>query len=313
MAHSTLKATPIDAVILWVDGNDKKHQAKILPHLNNANGINSLSFNNRFKQVNEIKFAVDSIYKFAPYIRNIFIVTDNQTPHFLKTKSNNNYNKVSIVDHKTIFKDYEHLLPTFNSRSIETFMFRIPNLAEHFVYFNDDFFLINKTVRNDFFKEGLPVLRGKWLNFDNNSFVKKFKKPRVGHKTAQQKGAKIAGFKNYYNFHHTPHPFRKATFEACFKANKNLFLENAKYKLRSGDQILMQSLINHTEIKNKSCVLKKDIELLFFRSYKKPLIWYKFLLTTKGKNKKFLTLQNLDRCPTNILPFILKWITKRTL
>ncbi|RZK55569.1 MAG: hypothetical protein EOO87_07555 [Pedobacter sp.] len=33
---------------------------------------------------------------------------------------------------------------------------KIPNLAEHFVYFNDDFFIINHIEKERFFKNGLP-------------------------------------------------------------------------------------------------------------------------------------------------------------
>ncbi len=55
-------------------------------------------------------------------------------------------------------------------------MHRIPGLAEHFVYFNDDFFLIKHTKPTDFFRDGLPVLRGKWLKFDNDIFYKNLRK-----------------------------------------------------------------------------------------------------------------------------------------
>ena len=108
-------------------------------HLLRINQINSKKFRTRFDQVNEIKFTVDSILKFAPYIKKIHIVTDNQTPGFL-ANSKIYKDKVSIVDHKIIFKGFEQYLPTFNCRSIETCIYRIPNLNEHFIYFNDDFF-----------------------------------------------------------------------------------------------------------------------------------------------------------------------------
>jgi len=190
MASKGISQHPIDAVILWVDGNDLPHQEKMLPYLENPASIKSKKFKIRFNQVNEIKFTIDSILKFAPYIRNIFIITDNQTPSFLTKKQNTNtYKKVSIIDHKVIFRDYEQFLPSFSSRSIESFMFRIPDLAEHFIYLNDDFFLINPTEPDDFFKNGLPVLRGKWLNFNKNIFHKKSRLKKTGHKAAQQKPA----------------------------------------------------------------------------------------------------------------------------
>jgi hypothetical protein len=35
-------------------------------------------------------------------------------------------------------------------------MYRIPGLAEHFVYFNDDFYIINHVAQERFFRNGLP-------------------------------------------------------------------------------------------------------------------------------------------------------------
>ena len=302
----------IDAVILWVNGNDDKHKIKISNYVDNKSEISSTKFRTRFDQVNEIKFTIDSILKFAPYIENIHIITDEQTPEFLEKIDNNDYyKKVSIVDHKVIFKDFEQFLPTFNCRPIETCMHRIPGLAEHFVYFNDDFFLIKHTKPTDFFRNGLPVLRGKWLKFDKDIFYKKFKKIRVGHKKAQQKAAKLVGLKKYYNFKHTPHPLRKSTFKTYFNNNPNIFIENIKYKFRNENQFTPQGLANHIEIKNKSCVLISDLELLYMRSYTKPLFWIKFIFLLNGNKKRFLGLQSLDQCPSKTLKFLSKWIENR--
>lgn len=302
---------PIDAVILWVDGNDEKHYNKILSYLEDKEKLKNKKFRTRYNQVNEIQYTIDSILKFAPYIQNIYIVTDEQTPQFLKEKKSDTYNKVSVIDHREIFSGYEDYLPVFNCRPIETCIYRIPNLAEHFIYLNDDFFLINDTKPEDFFKDGLPILRGKWQKFDTDVFYKKFKKARIGHKYAQQKAAQLLGFKNYYNFKHTPHPLRKSTFESYFSNNQDIFVENIKYKFRNDVQFTPQGLANHIEIKNKTCVLKDDLQLMYFRSYKKPLFWYEFKLNIQSKGKLFLGLQSLDLCPPHILKYLLDWLGKR--
>ena len=312
MKKDKANTLPIDAVILWVNGNEDKHRNKISKYVENKSVSSSKKFRTRFDQVNEIKFTIDSILKFAPYIENIYIITDEQTPDFLeKNVKKDCYSSVSIVDHSVIFESYEEFLPTFNCRPIETCMHRIPGLSEHFIYFNDDFFLINPTKPSDFFRNGLPVLRGQWLKFDKDIFYKKFKKTRIGHKRAQQKGAEIIGFNKYYNFKHTPHPLRKSTFETYFKANAKVFLDNIKFKFRNENQFTPQGLANHIEIKNKTCVLKKDLELLYFRSYKKPLFWYQLLMQLKGNEKKFLGLQSLDLCPPKKLGFLIRWIENR--
>ena len=312
MTNNTAHQHEIDAVILWVDGNDQQHKAKMLPYLEDKTKINSEKFRTRFDQVNEIKFTINSILKYAPYVRNIHIITDNQTPDFLKNSNDETYKKVAIVDHKVVFKGYEDYLPTFNCRPIETCLYRIPDLAEHFIYFNDDFFLINDTKPGDFFKDGLPILRGKWLKFDKDIFYKKFKKPRVGHKSIQQNAARLAGFNKYYNFKHTPHPLRKSTFENYFNSNEDVLIENIRHRFRKTSQFTPQGLANHLEIKNKTCHFKDDLQLMYFRSYKKPLYWYRFKLNIKSKGKLFLGLQSLDRSPPHILDYILGWLEKRT-
>ncbi len=208
----------------------------------------------------------------------------------------------------------EEYLPTFNCRPIETRLYKIPNLSEHFIYFNDDMFLINPTNSTDFFIDGLPVLRGKWKKFDEDRFLKKITKKFVknkklgNHRLAQQKGAKIAGFKKYYKFHHVPYPLRKSTFEMFFESNKQIEVENIRYKFRNLHQFTPQSLINHLEIKNKTCVLKDKLQLIYIKPFRN-FIWVIKYKLNNSNNKLFLCLQSLDRCKPNKLEYILNWLT----
>ena len=64
----------IDAVFTWVDGNDEKHIDKMASFFSGANNWKNKKFKTRFRQVNEIEYAVKSILKYAPYIKNIYIV-----------------------------------------------------------------------------------------------------------------------------------------------------------------------------------------------------------------------------------------------
>jgi hypothetical protein len=72
----------------------------------------------------------------------------NQRPFWLL-----DHPKITIVDHKEIFKDPAQL-PTFNSQALECHLHRIPNLAEHFIYFNDDVFVGQPLSESDFFTDG---------------------------------------------------------------------------------------------------------------------------------------------------------------
>lgn len=53
---------------------------------------------------------------------------------------------------------------TFSSACIELFMWRIPDLAEQFIYGNDDMIPLNELKESDFFKEGKPVMQFGWQN-----------------------------------------------------------------------------------------------------------------------------------------------------
>ena len=64
-------------------------------------------------------------------------------------------NKLFENDEEYIPPEY---LPTFSSHTIELNLHRIPGLAEHFVYFNDDTFITQNMKREAFFRGELPVL-----------------------------------------------------------------------------------------------------------------------------------------------------------
>ncbi|MDR2839877.1 MAG: glycosyltransferase, partial [Paludibacter sp.] len=102
----------------------------------------------------ELKYSLRSAEKFAPWIRKIFIVTDNQIPDWLDVT----HEKIKIIDHLDILPP--EALPCYNSVIIEYFMYKIPDLSEHFLYANDDMFF-NAAVQPDFFfnADGYPIVR----------------------------------------------------------------------------------------------------------------------------------------------------------
>ena len=133
----------IDFVYLWVDGNDPKWIAK----RNACIGEPSKDEKNckgRYVSNDELKYSLRSLEKYAPWIRKIFIVTDNQVPEWLDTT----HPKIQIVDHTEILP--AECLPCFNSVIIEHHLHKIPGLSEHFLYGNDDMYF-NKPVTPDTF------------------------------------------------------------------------------------------------------------------------------------------------------------------
>lgn len=309
---------PIDAVITWVDGKDEQHQQKMLPYVDKAI-VSKKEFRTRLDQVEEVKYSVHSILKYAKFVRNIFIVTDNQTPNFIKNKKAGEYDNVFIIDHKDIFKEDSKFLPVFSNRPIETKLYNIPGLSEHFLYFNDDMFLIKETKVSDFFIDSKPLIRGKWLKYEEEKLHKKIFPPsekdkaKPKHKRAQQRAAEVVGFKkHFFRFQHIPAPLRKSTFKTFFENNRNVEIDNVKYKFRDAAQFTPQGLANHIEIKNKTCVLKNDYQLIYIHK-DKYFAWskYKLSVMVKNPNKLFLNLQSLDQCPKDKLSFFLNWLENK--
>jgi len=260
---------PIDAVILWVDGSDPRLAEKRKRYLNGASGSNHPGAHpTRFSSVNEIRYCVLSIFKFAPFVRNLFIVTDGQDPNLyedIKTIFPERLSSLRIVDHKEIFRGYEKYLPTFNSTSIESMVWRIKDLSDNFIYFNDDLFLIREHQPGEWFRNNRPVLRGKWrLAPYRKIFNKYFKialnrylrnnpdyKPNLSFYISQWHAASLLGMKTRYFFHcHTPHPLSRTRLENFYAENNVLLETNIADRFRNQDQYTMIALANHLEIRD---------------------------------------------------------------
>lgn len=144
----------IDIVYLWVDGNDPQWLAKHNACIGKTEDKSAVNCKGRYSDNDELKYSLRSVEMYAPWIRKIFIVTDNQVPKWLDTSNP----KIRIVDHKEILPEVS--LPCFNSRLIEHFLYKIPGLSEYFLYANDDMFINRPVTPATFFAaDGLPIIR----------------------------------------------------------------------------------------------------------------------------------------------------------
>lgn len=144
----------IDFVYLWVDGNDPKWRAKHDAFVGKTTVGAEVNCPGRYANHDELKYSLRSIEQYAPWIRKIFIVTDDQTPEWLDTSNP----RIQIVDHKEIMPPQS--LPCFNATVIEHFIPNIPGLSEHFLFSNDDMFLGHAVSPETFFAaDGFPIIR----------------------------------------------------------------------------------------------------------------------------------------------------------
>jgi len=314
----------VDAVITWVDGSDPNHAQKLKTYLESLGSEGPPS--SRFANCGEIDYCVLSILKFAPWIRNIFIVTDRQTPEIANSISKTPYaSKVKIIDHQEIFNGYESYLPTFNSRSIETVLWRIPGISERFIYFNDDFCLIQPVSRNDFFRGDKVVLRGFWrrpvrgrkLRYELERllfFLKLIKKqPRYNmHIAGQEFSAAIAGLSSKYLWiAHNPHPWRRSTIEQFFSENPKLFESNMSYKLRSSNQVLCQFLASYLEIKKDNVIIDNALSTLVFNKKDRSLSALERKLKLAEQNESLAFVCTQGSADPAIRDAIFSWLDAR--
>ena len=253
---------PIDAVITWVDGSDPKWQkskAKYAKKYLSPESTNAA----RFRDWDNLDLVVQSIKQNLPWIRQIFIVTAGQTPKWYDGKDS----KVKLVFHQDFIpKKY---LPTFNANTIELNLHRIQSLAEHFISFNDDMFVINPMRPTDFFKNGLPCDFGllhihcqkqSLMIYDicNNNVslinehfdIKNIKKshylnPRYGFKNNLKNLflLECPRFPGFFNIH-LPQPLLKSTCQAVWQTAPDTLDQTCQHKFRTKDDV------NHWVIKD---------------------------------------------------------------
>ena len=140
----------IDFVITWVNMNDPEWQSEFNKYSNIGKNSRNGTSKARFREHGFLRYWFRGVEKYAPWVNKIHFICNGQLPEWLDVNSP----KIHIVRHEEFIP--AEFLPTFNSVVIERYMHKIPGLSEHFVYFNDDFYIINNVDENRFFRNGLP-------------------------------------------------------------------------------------------------------------------------------------------------------------
>lgn len=313
---------PVDAVITWVDGYDQAHAEKLASYLAKR-GLDKrpeATAPTRFNQQGELDYCVHSLLRFAPWLRTIYIVTDAQTPPLMKTFAGTPYeNKVKLIDHREIFFGFEHCLPTFNSLAIESALWRINGLANHFIYFNDDCFLIRPVHYEDFFRGSNLVFRGNWKTQTDKKWLTYFKKlvktPKQNeHRIVQENSARLAGSqRKFFHLPHAPFPIKKATLENFFLQQPELLAQNLNHPLRDQRQFWPISLSHHLEIKAKTVVFDNSLATITINpaSHNLTKIRNKLAQADKKENVSFVCMQSMDTASKATQTMMFEWLAKK--
>lgn len=241
----------IDVVICWVDGSDSVWRDKRALHSDIPT-----EGERRYRDYGTLKYLFRSLEKFAPWVHKIHFITDNQVPKWLKKE----HPKLNLVHH-TDFIPQEYL-PTFNSNVIELNLFRLKELSEKFILFNDDMFLNGEVAPEDFFKENKIMDYGIYnriapndqfahILLNNTIVINKYFDKRSSLKKNWQKvfrlryGSKVLSnffvlpwkeVTGYYN-PHFPQPHFKSKLSQLYELEPEIFRNTFKNRFRGNEDI----------------------------------------------------------------------------
>lgn len=245
--QTMVKQTPefdfdVDVVITWVDGDDPSWAKKKDRYASTVGKtpVSSMSAN-RYQSRDELKYCIRSILTYAPWVRNIYLVTDNQVPEWFCPNE-----KVCIVDHTQIFVDKD-MLPVFNSHAIESNLHRIEGLSENFLYFNDDVLLRRPVSKSDFFS---PFGRQSKFFYSSAAFIPTDKNDDLlPVDFAALNNARLlealTGFRPLRKFQHTPIALKKSNIEALESAAPEIFTSTAHSRFRAFTDYSIVSALAH--------------------------------------------------------------------
>lgn len=323
----TENSTPVDAVITWVDGSDPRHAQKLSECLKQQ-GIKrpTTVSQSRLNDSGELDCCITSIFRFAPWIRTIFIVSDEQTPSLITKLLDTPFqDRVKVIDHKEIFRGHPSALPLFNIRSLTTALWRIEDLSNRFIFFNDDFFLLRPVEERDFFREEKMVVRGRHTQFKHLSthgqflsrlralFTKR-RSGRASHLLGQEKAAKLAGMeKRYLRLDHNPHPYLKHTLANFYSAHPNLFEENIHYRFRSEKQFVGEALATYVAMAAGLAIVDNTLKTLQIKPADQSALRIRQQIQVANESKQyaFACVQGLDTGTEETQSIVKAWMHQR--
>ncbi len=124
----------VDVVYTYVDSADPSWKAAAAKAR-----LPAASIMNKYRNWNELRFSMRSVYMYAPWIGRIFVIVASLSQ--VHAWLNVSHERIRIVHHEQIFDSATTQLPTFNSLAIETALHRIETLSDYFLYINNDVFI----------------------------------------------------------------------------------------------------------------------------------------------------------------------------
>jgi hypothetical protein len=238
--HASDISFDIDLVFSWVDGSSPEYIAARRARQANAVLGEGDDHEARYRQINELKYALRSVYMFAPWIRRIFIATDSPAPEWLAE-----HPSVTIVRSEEFFAD-PSVLPTHNSQAVECQLHHIEGLSEHFLYSNDDMFFGRPVGPDLFFTPGGIT---KFIEAETRIGLGENAAERSGFENAARVNRKLLwnrfGRITTRHLEHSAAPLRRSVVAQMEEEFPNEFAKTAASTFRAADNISVTNSFYH--------------------------------------------------------------------
>lgn len=244
----------MDIVVTWVDGGDKEWLKERKKYETADLSVNSVG-EQRFRDWGILKYWFRSIEKNAPFAKNVYFVTCGHVPKWLNVK----HPQIRVIKHS----DYmpAEYLPTYNSVAIELNFHRIPGIGKRFIYFNDDVFLLQPAMLDDYFsKDGRikynftesamattgdldPVYRDMLINtievINKNYKKRRFKNLTLRDPVVLYNNLKAIAFKKYLGYapHHFSCVFDREVMSQLWQNEFDILDRTSKSKFRTKEDV----------------------------------------------------------------------------
>lgn len=244
----------IDMVFSWVDGSSSGYEAARRELEAGALLGEGDDHESRFRQVDELKYALRSVHMFAPWIRHIYIATDSPAPGWLA-----GHPQVSLVRSHEHFAD-PSVLPTHNSMAVESQLHHIAGLSEHFLYSNDDMFFARPLSPELFFTAG-GITR--FMLSPNRIGLGESEVVRSGFENSARVNRRLLwerfGAFTTHHLEHSAAPLRRSVLAELEQEFEAEFAATAASTFRAADNIsVTNSLYHYFALLTGRAVMHKD-------------------------------------------------------
>jgi hypothetical protein len=237
----------MDIVYLWANTTDPHYiaarnssQSKITAH--------NREWLRRFSPTvdhGELRLALRSVHLFAPFVRNVFILTSGQVgPGWLDELGSTRSSScsVTVVDGHALLAEVGGSVPSFSNHALYLVMHRIPGLSETFLNGDDDV-IFARPAQRELFVNGSKLAHYSTPDIRHRDLMGgqlPAKMLQVARATLSK--AKFAEFRRIHIEAHTYRPYRKSDLAQMWELYQRECLLTVRRAFRTKDDLVLPAI-----------------------------------------------------------------------